>query len=64
MMDYLEIITAYCLKIGCYNKRNEKMKVYEIPLTLTEHDSDIKIKACCTKQSLVHLLPGFVLIVG
>ena len=22
------------------------MKVYEVPLTLAEHDSDIKIKAC------------------
>ena len=27
------------------------MKVYEVPLTLVEHDSDIKIKVC-TKKSL------------
>ena len=26
------------------------MKVYEIPLTLAEHDSDIKIKACTQKS--------------
>ena len=37
-----------------------KMKVYKVPLTLVEHDSDIKIKAC-TQKSLSHLLPGFVL---
>ena len=26
------------------------MKVYEIPLTLAEHDSDIKIQACFVAQ--------------
>ena len=26
------------------------MKVYEVPLTLAEHDSDIKIKACTKKN--------------
>ena len=38
------------------------MKVYEIPLALAEHDSDIKIKAC-TQKLLSHLLPHFVLII-
>ena len=26
------------------------MKVYEVPLALVKHYSDIKIKACCTKE--------------
>ena len=29
------------------------MKVYEVPLNLAEHDSDIKIKACNKKISVI-----------
>ena len=29
------------------------MKVYEVPLTLAEHDSDIKIKACTKNPSVM-----------
>ena len=54
MMDYLEIIAACGLDFGCYSKLNEQMKVYGIPLTLDGHDSDIKIKACCTQKSHIH----------
>ena len=36
--------------------------MYEIPLALAEHDSDIKIKAC-TQKLLSHFLQDFVLII-
>ena len=29
------------------------MKVYEAPLTLAEHDSDVKIKACTQNPSVI-----------
>ena len=29
------------------------MKVYQVPLTLAEHDSDIKIKACTNNSSVI-----------
>ena len=54
------------------------MKLYEVPLTLAEHDSDIKIKVCTKKLSFCaynfaqisgerlqdHRFFGFVLILG
>ena len=35
-------------------KLSKSKKVYEVPLTLAENDSDIKIKAC-TQKCLSHL---------
>ena len=35
------------------------MKVCEVPLTLAEHGTDIKMKACCTKKSLGHFVTRF-----
>ena len=41
------------------------MKVYDVPLTLAIHQSDIKIKACCTIKKIPRsLYTGFVLIIG
>ena len=50
----MEIFASCGLEICCYHKLNAYVKVYEVPLTLVKHDSDIKIKAC-TQKSLSHL---------
>ena len=59
IMDFLEIIAACGLEIGWFSKLNEKIKVYEVPLTLAKHHSDIKIKACCTKKILWSFVTRF-----
>ena len=45
MMDSFESFAACNLKINCM-----VMKVYEVPLTMALHHSDIKRKVCCTKN--------------
>ena len=40
-MNSLEIISACDLEIGCYTELKEKMNVYEVPLTFSEHHIDI-----------------------
>ena len=40
--------------VDIVNLMSIKMKVYEVPLTLVEQDSDSKIKAC-TQNSFSHL---------
>ena len=39
------------LKLIDMVKEMSKMKVDEVPLTLTLHHSDIKIEACCTNTN-------------
>ena len=44
----MEIFAAFDLELYRYRKLNNQinLKVYEIVLTLAEHDSNIKIKPC------------------
>ena len=58
-MNSFEIIADCDLEINCYSKLNEKIKVYEVPLTLAIHHLDIKIKACCTKKKSLSFLTRF-----
>ena len=38
-----------------FNYHKKVVHVYEVPLTLAEHDSDIKIKACTQKSQVLCL---------
>ena len=49
MMDSFRIIEACDLEVGRYSKPNELMNVYDVPLTMAKHHSNIEIITCCTK---------------
>ena len=51
MMEILQHVAWKLVDI--VNLMSIKMKVYEVPLNLTEHDSDIKIKACTQNPSVI-----------